>query len=52
MSKWFWSLPSKLWRRSRIEQEMDAEMRSHIEDCVAHLMAQGLSRDDAERRAA
>jgi predicted permease len=42
---------TRIWRRSAIEKDIDAEMRSHIEHCVDHLMGQGVSREEAERRA-
>ena len=47
---------SKSWltsrlRRSRFEQDMAAELSSHIERYVEDLVARGLPRDQAERRA-
>ena len=38
-------------RRSHSESEMDAELRFHIEARAEHLMREGLSRDEALRRA-
>lgn len=38
-------------RRSRMEQEMDAELRLHIEMFVEDLMRSGVPREDALRRA-
>lgn len=46
-----WSMIMKLWHRSRVEDDMAAEMRSHIQECAEHLTTQGLSRREAERRA-
>jgi putative ABC transport system permease protein len=40
-----------VFRRSRIEREMDEEFRSHIKLRAAELERQGLSRPEAERRA-
>jgi hypothetical protein len=40
-----------LFRRSHVDDEMDDELRSHIELRADHLEGSGLSRADAERRA-
>src|SRR5688572_9285756 len=47
-----WRSFARAWLlRSRMEQEMDAEMRFHLEARAADLVAQGFSRADADRRA-
>src|SRR5579859_1918902 len=40
-----------LFRRGAVEAEMDEELRSHFEKQVEKLVARGLSRDEAVRRA-
>ncbi len=45
------SLASSLFRRSRIDREMDDELRSHIEHRADDLVRSGLPRPEAERRA-
>ena len=40
-----------LGRRARIVHEIDAELREHIAMCIDDNMAQGMSREDAERDA-
>lgn len=40
-----------VWRRSRMEREMDAELRFHIESYTHDLMEQGISPQEALRRA-
>ena len=45
------SLASVLFRRTHIEDEMDEELRSHIEYRADDLERSGLSRAEAERRA-
>jgi putative ABC transport system permease protein len=40
-----------LFRRSVVEAELDAELRSHLENEIGKLIRQGLSPEDAERRA-
>lgn len=42
---------TSLFRRSRVESDMDAEMRFHFERHVEKLVAQGTSRGEAERQA-
>ncbi|HXT86312.1 MAG TPA: permease prefix domain 1-containing protein, partial [Verrucomicrobiae bacterium] len=38
-------------RRSRVEREMDAELRAHIESYAEDLIRGGISREEALRRA-
>ena len=45
------SFASAVFRRSRIESDMDEELRAHIEDRANDLKHSGLSRAEAERRA-
>ena len=40
-----------LLRRSQVEEEMEAELRSHLRNCAGDLERQGLSRAQAERQA-
>ena len=40
-----------LGRRARLEQEIEAELREHIAMCIDDNMAQGMSREEAERDA-
>lgn len=40
-----------LSRRTRMEREIDAELREHMAMCVDDNMAEGMSRDEAERDA-
>jgi predicted permease len=40
-----------LRRRTRMEQEIDAELREHMAMCIDDNMAQGMSREAAEREA-
>ena len=40
-----------LVRRSRVESEMDAELRFHIEACTEDLVRSGMRREEAMRRA-
>ena len=40
-----------LGRRSRLEHEIDAELREHVAMCIDHNMAQGMNREEAERDA-
>ena len=48
---WFRSLADKLFHRSRIEDDMDEELRSHIQHRADYLERSGLNRAGAERRA-
>ena len=45
------SIVSALFRRPLIENEMDEELRSHIQDRADDLERSGLHRGEAERRA-
>src|SRR5262245_14619920 len=45
------SFLSALFRRRRLEADMKAEWRAHLDEHVDALMAAGMSRDDATRRA-
>jgi predicted permease len=45
------SFASTLFRRSRINVEMEEELRSHIEHCADDLERSGLPRAEADRRA-
>jgi putative ABC transport system permease protein len=45
------SVVSALFHRSRVENEMDAELRAHIEDRINDLERSGIARAEAERRA-
>jgi predicted permease len=47
LRSWFRAV---FWR-SRLEGEMDAELRWHFDQYVEHLMEEGLSREEARRRA-
>src|SRR6266700_2400311 len=40
-----------LSRRTRMEQEIDAELREHMAMCIDDNVAQGMARKDAERDA-
>jgi predicted permease len=40
-----------LGRRSRMEHEIDAELHEHMQMCIDDNLAQGMSRDEAERDA-
>ncbi|MFZ0663797.1 MAG: ABC transporter permease [Acidobacteriaceae bacterium] len=45
------SIAAKFFRRSQITEEMEEELRSHIQHCADDLERSGLPRPDAERRA-
>ena len=45
------SLLQSLFRRARMEQDMDAEFRFHLDARADDLVASGLAREDAERQA-
>jgi len=45
------SLCRSLLHRSRVESDMDEELRFHIASYIDDLRRSGLSRDEAERRA-
>lgn len=40
-----------IFDRDRRERGLDAELRFHVDSAIEHLMAQGLSREEAERQA-
>jgi predicted permease len=48
---YFRSLGARFFRRSQFEQEIEDELRAHIEFRVDHLQRLGLARAEAERRA-
>src|SRR5207302_10044609 len=48
---YFRSLAARFFHRSRIENEMEEELRSHIQYRAADLERSGLDRREAERRA-
>lgn len=41
----------RLWRRQQMEEQLDKELRFHVEQHAADLMAQGLGRGEAWRQA-
>ena len=49
-AKWF-TFATALFQRSRIDSEMDEELRAHIQSRAEDLIRSGLSRAEAERRA-
>jgi putative ABC transport system permease protein len=51
---WLYTIPLRvrsLFNRASVEQELDAELRDHLEQKAAHYRASGLSADDARRAA-
>jgi predicted permease len=51
---WWFTLPLRLrslFRRSRVERELDEELQFHLEHKIEEGMARGLSPDEARRRA-
>ena len=46
-----WSSVRAMARRSRMEREMDAELRFHIEAFTEDLVRSGVPREEARRRA-
>jgi hypothetical protein len=48
---WFRSVSAKFFRHSAIADEMDEELRSHIQNRADDLERSGLTRAEAERRA-
>jgi len=48
---YFRSLMTSLFRGSRVEREMDEELRLHIENRAEDLVKSGLDREEADRRA-
>jgi len=51
MSSYFWSLAEKFLRRSKMERELEDELRSHIERRAEDLERSGLDKLEALRRA-
>lgn len=47
----FWQTLMRLWQRRRYEQDLQAELEFHWQCRVDDLLAQGLTRSDAERQA-
>ena len=48
------ALLRRIWmlgRRSRLEREIEAELREHMQMCIDDKMAQGMSREQAQREA-
>jgi putative ABC transport system permease protein len=41
----------RLWHRNRMEDELEKELRFHLDQATTELMAQGVDRRDAERQA-
>src|SRR4051812_22247767 len=41
----------RIWRRGEFEDDMDGELRFHIESYVSDLLRSGLNREEAQRRA-
>jgi predicted permease len=41
----------RLWRRKRMEEQLDKELRFHLDQHIADLIEQGLSPDEAQRQA-
>ena len=53
LEHWLYTLPLKwrsLVRRSDVEQDLDDEIRYHLEQQVDELVARGMDRDEAWRR--
>lgn len=48
---WFRSAVSALFGRSRLEGDLDQELRAHLEDRASDLQRSGIPRKEAERRA-
>jgi hypothetical protein len=48
---WLRSVASTLFRRPRVEREMDEEIRAHIERRAEELERSGVAREQAKRRA-
>src|SRR5262247_102202 len=42
---------SRLWRRKKMEEDLERELRFHLDQHTADLIAQGLDPEDARRRA-
>src|SRR5258708_3893358 len=51
---WFYTLPLRLrslFRRESVEHELDAELRYHLEQKAAELLARGMTPDEARQGA-
>jgi site-specific recombinase XerD len=42
---------SRLWRRNKLERDLDRELQFHIAERISALRSTGLSEDEARRRA-
>lgn len=54
LERWIYTIPLRLrslFRRDRVEQELDEELRYHLERKTEEFFAQGMSPEDARRRA-
>ena len=54
LEHWKYTIPLRLrslFRRNRVEQELDEELHYHLERKTEELCAQGMSVEDARRRA-
>ncbi|HEX2661741.1 MAG TPA: ABC transporter permease [Candidatus Acidoferrum sp.] len=54
LERWIYTIPLRfrsLFRRNRVEQELDEELRYHLERKTEEFLAQGVSPEDARRRA-
>jgi len=50
LERWFYTFPLRLrslFRRGRVEQELDEELRYHLERQIEENLAQGMSREEA-----
>src|SRR5262245_56457816 len=55
IERWLYTIPLRvrsLFRRSRVEQDLDDELRYHIDQQAAAFAAQGMPADEARARAA
>lgn len=51
---WIYTIPLRLrplFRRSPVDQELDEELRDHLEQATAEYVAKGMTEEDAHRRA-
>jgi MacB-like periplasmic core domain len=51
---WLFTIPLRLrslFRRWQVDQELDAELRDHLEQATAEYVAKGMTEEDARRRA-
>ena len=54
IARWFYTFPLRLrsiFRRGRVESEMDEELRFHLEHKIEEGVADGLSPEEARARA-